>query len=86
MAVVFVGAAFVGKISTYFAPICTNTGDAHPGEVLLDEEYYLERGAQLGAFHMGSTVVVLHEAPFEAHPDLGNDSAILLGAEIGSIS
>jgi len=82
--VVFVGATFVGKISMSFAPLRTNTGVSSEGEVLLDAPVELRAGEELGAFHMGSTTVVLHEGSFEVTPGLSDDTEIMLGTTIGT--
>lgn len=58
VAVVLVGAANVGRISLAFAPLMTNTG----GAAALEEPaapLALKRGDELGAFNLGSTVVLL---------------------------
>jgi len=62
VAVVLVGAANVGRITLAFAPLVTNTGG--PGTfVRLTNEVRLRRGDELGAFNLGSTVVVLLADP-----------------------
>jgi len=74
-AVVLIGATFVGRISLSFAPLVTNQGHTRTaGPWHVEPPVELEAGAHLGTFHMGSTVVVLHEGSFEAAP----------GTEIGS--
>lgn len=55
--VVLVGAFGVGRISTTFCDLVTNTGgQASTGEP--DPPPVLQRGAELGTFHLGSTVVL----------------------------
>ena len=66
VAVILVGASFVGRISVTFAPLLTNQGGRATGTWALDPPVDIEVGAHLGTFHMGSTVVVLHEGRFEA--------------------
>jgi phosphatidylserine decarboxylase len=65
-AVILVGATFVGRISLSFAPLVTNHGGpSTAGPWQVEPPAVLEAGSHLGTFHMGSTVVVLHEAGFE---------------------
>jgi phosphatidylserine decarboxylase len=58
VALVMVGAANVGRMSLAFAPLVTNTG-APPGTFRPSSETRLGRGAELGVFNLGSTVVLL---------------------------
>jgi len=62
VAVVLVGAANVGRVSLAFADLVTNTGRA-PGRVEPAETIALQRGDELGAFNLGSTVVLLVADP-----------------------
>jgi phosphatidylserine decarboxylase len=62
IAVVLVGAANVGRMTLSFADLVTNSGRA-PGSFLPIEPLALDRGAELGAFHLGSTVVLLVADP-----------------------
>jgi phosphatidylserine decarboxylase len=58
VAVVLVGAANVGRMTLAFAPLVTNRGQA--GALAMPEEPVdLRRGDELGAFNLGSTVVLL---------------------------
>ncbi len=60
VAVVLVGAANVGRMSLAFADLVTNTGRARPpGPTVPSETIVLRRGDDLGAFNLGSTVVLL---------------------------
>jgi phosphatidylserine decarboxylase len=58
VAVVLVGAANVGRISLAFADLVTNRGRA-AGRVVPAEPVAVRRGDELGAFNLGSTVVLL---------------------------
>lgn len=58
VAVVLVGAANVGRISLAFADLMTNTGGA-PQHVVPEWPIPIRRGDELGAFNLGSTVVLL---------------------------
>jgi len=58
VAVVFVGATNVGRISLAFAPLATNQG--RRGELVpLEQPLAVRRGDELGRFNLGSTVVLL---------------------------
>jgi phosphatidylserine decarboxylase len=62
VAVVLVGAANVGRISLAFSDLVTNRGAA-PGRFVPSTPLGVERGDELGAFHLGSTVVLLAADP-----------------------
>jgi phosphatidylserine decarboxylase len=62
VAVVLVGAANVGRISLAFSPLVTNTGRAAAHEVP-PTPIPVARGEELGAFNLGSTVVLLIADP-----------------------
>lgn len=60
VALVMVGAFGVGRISLTIADVLTNAG--RPGcRLHLEPPVVLERGAELGRFHLGSTVILLFE-------------------------
>jgi len=64
VAVVLVGAANVGRMSLAFADLVTNSRRARPpGRIVPSEAIGLRRGDELGAFHLGSTVVLLVADP-----------------------
>jgi phosphatidylserine decarboxylase len=60
IATVMVGAIGVGRISMSFdAELVTNNGTAHSERAFVEGEGpRLERGGELGTFHLGSTVIV----------------------------
>ncbi len=62
MAVILVGAIFVGSIDTVWAGTVTPTGRRLSGWSYGEKEtaVQLERGAEMGRFNMGSTVILLH--------------------------
>lgn len=62
LAVVLVGAANVGRISLAFTELRSNTGQAARAE-RLDPPRAVRRGDELGAFNLGSTVVLLAADP-----------------------
>ena len=64
VAVVLVGAANVGRMSLAFTDLVTNTSRAgRPGRVVPADPVALRRGEELGAFNLGSTVVLLVANP-----------------------
>lgn len=62
VAVVLVGAANVGRIGLAFADLVTNRGHA-PGAFRPQAPIPVRRGDELGAFNLGSTVVLLVADP-----------------------
>lgn len=62
VAVVLVGAANVGRMSLAFADLVTNRGRPG-GKTVPAEPVALKRGDEVGAFHLGSTVVLLLADP-----------------------
>jgi phosphatidylserine decarboxylase len=62
LAVVLVGAANVGRISLAFSDLVTNRGRA-PGDFRPASPIPVRRGDELGAFHLGSSVVLLAADP-----------------------
>ena len=62
VAVVLVGATNVGRITLSFAALSTNAGGP-PLSVGLEKPLAVRRGDELGAFNLGSTVVLLAADP-----------------------
>jgi phosphatidylserine decarboxylase len=62
VAVVLVGAANVGRMSLAFTDLVTNRGRP-AGRVVPAEPVPIRRGDELGAFNLGSTVVLLLADP-----------------------
>ena len=62
VAVVLVGAANVGRMSLAFADLVTNRGRPG-GRAVPAEPVALRRGDEIGAFNLGSTVVLLLADP-----------------------
>ena len=83
-ALVMVGALNVGSMATVWAgditPAARRTVTRIPGPAVT-----LEKGAELGRFNMGSTVILLFEAGRARwHPRLRQGSVVQLGQAIGS--
>lgn len=64
--VVMVGATIVGRIKLTFCDLETNRDGTGP-EAVFSPPFTVEKGADLGAFHLGSTVVLLMERKWKAH-------------------
>ncbi|HET7673977.1 MAG TPA: archaetidylserine decarboxylase [Gammaproteobacteria bacterium] len=91
MAIVMVGAMLVGSIETVWAGETTSPRGRSIREWRYGEggepPVTLERGAELGRFNMGSTVIVLFaENAIRWEPALAADSRILMGQRLGVIS
>jgi phosphatidylserine decarboxylase len=79
VAVVLVGAANVGRISLAFSTLMTNTGGAASHETPA-RPIPIHRGDELGAFNLGSTVVLLIADPgLEAAPGLAPGDLVRMG-------
>jgi len=66
---ILVGAIGVGRIGLSFDPLETNRGAAASSRDYGSAGPMIERGAELGVFHLGSTAIVL--CPAEAHLGAG---------------
>ncbi len=64
VAAVLVGAANVGRMSLAFADLVTNSGGGRPpGRVVPADAIVLRRGDEIGAFNLGSTIILLVSDP-----------------------
>ncbi|MBN1336023.1 MAG: phosphatidylserine decarboxylase [Deltaproteobacteria bacterium] len=83
LAVVMVGAFGVGRIEMTFTDLLTNAKapavDVHPDPIPV-----LERGVELGRFHLGSTVILCF-LPGRVHLDLRAGDRVRVGARIGTL-
>jgi len=87
MALVLVGAIFVASIETVWHGVVTPPSRKNLQVIGYDkEEIVLEKGAEMGRFNMGSTIVVLFGNP-KATFDSGiaNGSAVRMGGPIGRL-
>lgn len=81
---VMVGAFGVGRITLSFCDLVTNTGGKRAsGE--LEPPVVLLRGAEVGTFHLGSTVVLVTR-PGQFRIDVRPGDRVLVGARIGGAS
>jgi phosphatidylserine decarboxylase len=77
VAVVLVGAANVGRMSLAFADLVTNRGRP-ASRTVPAEPVAVKRGDEIGAFHLGSTVVVLLADP-SLSPATGEGALVRVG-------
>ncbi|MEN9681984.1 MAG: phosphatidylserine decarboxylase [Pseudomonadota bacterium] len=88
MALILVGAIFVASIETVWHGVVTPPTREDVLSIDYEKEnIVLEKGAEMGRFNMGSTIVVLFGNP-KATFDSGisNGSAVRMGSPIGSVS
>lgn len=84
VAVVKVGATSVGKIRVTYDPnIATNRWVRLAKEHMYDEEISIRKGAELGRFEMGSTVMLLFEKGTAELLDFEEKQKLLFGQPIG---
>jgi phosphatidylserine decarboxylase len=88
MALILVGAIFVASIETVWHGVVTPPTRTSVRTIGYDKEnIVLEKGAEMGRFNMGSTIVVLFgnpKATFDS--EIPNGSAVRMGSPIGSVS
>jgi phosphatidylserine decarboxylase len=85
VAVVAVGATIVGSVRVVYHGLRTNRPRALPIAAAVQPPHALERGAELGRFELGSTVIVLCR-PGEAElDDLAPSTPLLMGQAVGRI-
>lgn len=87
MAVILVGALFVGSMTTVWAGDVTPARRRSPTRLSVPASpYRLARCAELGRFNMGSTVIVLFEpGRVRWHADLAAGVALRVGQAIGTL-
>ncbi len=85
VAVVKVGASTVGRITVSYAHVETNRSASPDGHALFyARPKPVEKGGDLGSFHLGSTVVLLVERPrLNVEPSLATGQAIRVGTALG---
>jgi len=90
MAMVMVGAIFVACMETVWDGVIRDDGDGIQVRKFTasdgDRQVRLERGAEMGRFNMGSTVILLY-GPDQAewHPDLAADQPVRVGQSLGHV-
>lgn len=88
MAVILVGALFVGSMSTVWAGDIVRQRRPQPSRLAAPRStVFLRRGAELGRFNMGSTVIVLFEpGRVRWNPALQAGATVQMGAAIGTVA
>lgn len=81
---ILVGAIGVGRISLSFdSAVLTNAGRATGRRVYADgERPVIERGDELGMFHLGSTAIVFVRPPFPCEFVAGEGTAVRMGQAV----
>jgi phosphatidylserine decarboxylase len=85
VAVVAVGATVVGKIRVVYHSVTSNVRDARPLAETLPEPVYLPKGAELGRFELGSTVILLMRPRESELNPLKRGDPVRMGAPIGRV-
>jgi len=85
LAVVAVGATVVGSVRVVYHDLRTNRPGARPLAGAVEPPYALERGAELGRFELGSTVIVLCRPGEALLDDPEPGTPVRMGQSIGRI-
>lgn len=84
VALIMVAATGVGHITVSYEPqLATPAGGPERGALRYDEARVLDKGAELGMFHLGSTVILLFE-PGRLKIDVAAGSPVRLGQALGT--
>ena len=87
MAVILVGAIFVGSMETVWSGVVTPPYGKAPHWQTFNGEPRLARGAELGRFNMGSTVILLFSPGYTAWaPERQDGGAIRMGEALGQVT
>jgi phosphatidylserine decarboxylase len=88
MALILVGAIFVASIETVWHGVVTPPTRKNVQTTAYDKEnIVLEKGAEMGRFNMGSTIVVLFGNPNATfNSEIANGAAVRMGSPIGTFS
>lgn len=88
IAVILVGAIFVGSMETVWAGQVTPTGGCNPNRSYDGEAAIrLDKGTEMGRFNMGSTVILVFPPnSVEWNPELKPGHALRMGQRIGRIA
>lgn len=90
MALIMVGAIFVGSMDTVWAGTVTPSSSRHKVTALHYGEnnaIQLERGQEMGRFNMGSTVILLFpDQVMEWNKTFQSDDPVIMGQQMGSIT
>ena len=84
-AVVMVGATCVGRMRALYADVVTNaTQKREARRERFERPIPVEKGAELGIFEMGSTVVMLFERQLALEPGLETGAPVRMGQKLGA--
>ncbi|XP_052799886.1 phosphatidylserine decarboxylase proenzyme, mitochondrial-like isoform X1 [Mya arenaria] len=83
-----VGATNVGSIKVYFdEDLSTNAGKPHPSHIFYDKTFSdsvpVSQGEMVGEFNLGSTIVLLFEAPSDFKFNLNTGQKVQFGQSLG---
>ncbi|MGD8863485.1 MAG: archaetidylserine decarboxylase [Myxococcales bacterium] len=80
---ILVGAMGVGRVTLCFDDLATNVGFTSQTRYYADRPITIDRGEELGIFHLGSTVIVMTttECVLDGHLEVG--SKVRMGQTIG---
>lgn len=85
-AIVLVGALFVGSISTVWHGEITPRRPRRLHALPVDQGSFLERGAEMGRFNMGSTVILLYpRGTVDWLPEYRTGSEVRVGRQLGRL-
>jgi phosphatidylserine decarboxylase len=85
LALVAVGATVVGSVRVVYHSLQTNRPRARPLQGALEPPFPLERGAELGRFELGSTVILLCRPGEAALDGLAPGTPVRMGQAIGRV-
>lgn len=87
MALVLVGAINVAAIETVWHGLVTPPAGHRVSRIDYagDQQITLERGAEMGRFNMGSTIIVLMESSARWNSSLRSEDAVQMGQAIGTV-
>src|SRR5262245_2837622 len=86
LAVILVGALFVGSMSTVWAGDITPRSGRRPSQIAANARHiHLEQGAEVGRFNMGSTVILLMAGNVEWSATLRTGKSVRVGESIGTV-
>jgi phosphatidylserine decarboxylase len=87
VAVVKVGATLVGRISVAYDPeVRTNLEGQLRRSLAYDPPHLIQKGGELGAFELGSTVVLIAEPQRLTFEHLSEGASVRMGERIGSLA
>jgi phosphatidylserine decarboxylase len=84
MALILVGAIFVSSVETVWHGVVTPPSISEPRAWVYQDAQLLEKGAEMGRFNMGSTIIILFgKDKIRWNDDLQAGSPVKLGTNIG---